>query len=257
MISGSSQYVNARRSVSQQTLSSRGSSALFSVTQQPLAAASGVYNQQRSMFIQTHPTPNPSSLMFAPGQQVMESGTHEFNSAREAMVSPLAKKLFGIDGVTAVFLGSDFITVTKSDSYTWAVLKPDIFAAIMDHYASGEPLFTDAATLAHSDTAIQPDDSEVVQMIKELLETRIRPAVQEDGGDIVYRGFEPDTGTVILKMMGACSGCPSSAVTLKSGIENMLMHYIPEVKQVIEDDPDEAEQENHKEFKKLEDALSN
>jgi Fe-S cluster biogenesis protein NfuA len=191
--------------------------------------------QQRSMFIQTQPTPNPQSLMFLPGREIMESGSFEFSNARAAMVSPLAKKLFMIDGVTGVFFGSDFVTVTKSDDYNWPVLKPDVFAAIMDHFSSGDPLFTDKDTLAASDTAIHEDDDEVVAMIKELLETRIRPAVQEDGGDIVYRGFDPDSGTVTLKMMGACSGCPSSSVTLKSGIENMLMHYIPEVKQVIEE----------------------
>jgi len=204
------------------------------------------------MFIQTQPTPNPLSLMFVPGKPVMESGSYEFTSPRAAMVSPLAKKLFAIDGITGVFLGSDFITVTKTEDLNWPVLKPDIFAAIMDFYSSGEPLFTDQETLAASDTAIHEDDDEVVAMIKELLETRIRPAVQEDGGDIVYRGFDPDSGTVTLKMVGACSGCPSSSVTLKSGIENMLMHYIPEVKQVIEAPPDEADEEGLKEFEKLE-----
>eukprot|EP00882_Tetradesmus_deserticola_P017570 GHRQ01018821.1.p1 GENE.GHRQ01018821.1~~GHRQ01018821.1.p1 ORF type:complete len:395 (+),score=90.26 GHRQ01018821.1:617-1801(+) len=190
--------------------------------------------QQRGMFIQTQPTPNPQSLMFLPGRQVMESGSFEFSNARAAMVSPLAKKLFMVDGVTGVFFGSDFVTITKADDYNWAVLKPDVFAAVMDHFSSGEPLFTDQETLAASDTAIHEDDDEIVAMIKELLETRIRPAVQEDGGDIAYRGFDASSGTVTLKMMGACSGCPSSSVTLKSGIENMLMHYIPEVKEVVE-----------------------
>ncbi|GIL47058.1 hypothetical protein Vafri_3888 [Volvox africanus] len=198
--------------------------------------------QKRGMFIQTQPTPNPNSLMFVPGKPVMENGTLEFTSARDGMKSPLAKKLFSIDGITSVFFGSDFVTVTKRDAYTWPVLKPDIFAAIMDFYSSGEPLVSDAEALASSDTAIHPDDSEVVAMIKELLETRIRPAVQEDGGDIVFKGFEEDTGMVMVKLVGACSTCPSSTVTLKNGIENMLMHYIPEVKGVIEaaSDPEET-----------------
>eukprot|EP00878_Enallax_costatus_P007486 GHUV01007841.1.p1 GENE.GHUV01007841.1~~GHUV01007841.1.p1 ORF type:complete len:285 (+),score=95.07 GHUV01007841.1:173-1027(+) len=202
--------------------------------QQPLGVQAWHFGQVRSMFIQTQPTPNPSSLMFLPGRQVMENGSYDFSNARSAMVSPLAKRLFRIDGITGVFFGSDFVTVTKTDQYNWPVLKPGVFAAIMDFFSSGEPLFTDEEALQASDTAIHEDDDEVVAMIKELLETRIRPAVQEDGGDIVYKGFDVDTGTVTLKMMGACSGCPSSTVTLKSGIENMLMHYIPEVKQVVE-----------------------
>ncbi|KAI8476960.1 MAG: scaffold protein Nfu/NifU N terminal-domain-containing protein [Monoraphidium minutum] len=210
---------------------------------------------RRGMFIQTQPTPNPLSLMFVPGKPVMESGSYEFSSARAAMASPLAKRLFAVDGVTGVFFGSDFVTVTKAEDTAWAVLKPQVFAAIMDHYSSGEPLFLDEQTLAASDTAIHPDDDEVVAMIKELLETRIRPAVQEDGGDIVYRSFDADSGTVTLKMMGACSGCPSSAVTLKSGIENMLMHYIPEVKSVVEAPPDDGEVEGLKAFDKLESKL--
>lgn len=211
--------------------------------------------QSRSMFIQTQPTPNPASLMFVPGKQVMENGTFEFQNARAALVSPLAKRLFSIDGVVGVFFGSDFITITKKEEYPWPVLKPDVFAAIMDHYASGEPIITDEETLAASDTAIHPDDDEVVAMIKELLETRVRPAVKEDGGDIVYKGFDKETGTLTLKMMGACSGCPSSSVTLKSGIENMLMHYIPEVQRVEEATPDESEEEGLREFDKLDKKL--
>lgn len=190
------------------------------------------YGQRRTMFIQTQPTPNPASLMFHPGKPVMEIGSSDFPNARTALISPLAKSLFGIDGVTRVFFGSDFITVTKSDDVSWDLLKPEIFAAIMDFYTSGQPLFLDESTAASKDTAIHEDDSETVAMIKELLETRIRPAVQDDGGDIVYRGFDTETGIVKLQMQGACSGCPSSAVTLKSGIENMLMHYVPEVKGV-------------------------
>nr|XP_010909655.1 nifU-like protein 4, mitochondrial [Elaeis guineensis] len=188
--------------------------------------------QKRSMFIQTQSTPNPMSLMFYPGKPVMEVGSADFPNARAAMNSPLAKSLFGIDGITRVFFGSEFVTVTKSEGASWDFLKPEIFAAIMDFYSSGKPLFLDSNVAASMDTAIHEDDSEIVAMIKELLETRIRPAVQDDGGDIEYRGFDPDTGIVKLKMQGACSGCPSSSVTLKSGIENMLMHYVPEVRGV-------------------------
>ncbi|XP_073297560.1 nifU-like protein 4, mitochondrial [Primulina huaijiensis] len=188
--------------------------------------------QRRSMFIQTQSTPNPSSLMFYPGKPVMKAGSADFPNARSAMGSPLAKTIFGIDGITRVFFGSDFVTVTKSEDNSWDFLKPQIFAAIMDFYSSGQPLILDSNTAASMDTAIQEDDSETVAMIKELLETRIRPAVQDDGGDIEYVGFDTDTGIVKLRMQGACSGCPSSSVTLKSGIENMLMHYVPEVKGV-------------------------
>ncbi|XP_054799882.1 nifU-like protein 4, mitochondrial [Prosopis cineraria] len=198
--------------------------------------------QKRTMFIQTQSTPNPSSLMFYPGKPVMEVGSADFPNARSAMNSPLAKALFGIDGISRVFFGSDFVTVTKSDDFSWDLLKPEIFAAIMDFYSSGQPLFLDSKSAAAMDTAIQEDDSEIVAMIKELLETRIRPAVQDDGGDIEYRGFDEDTGIVKLKMQGACSGCPSSSVTLKSGIENMLMHYVPEVKGVEQELDGEAEE---------------
>lgn len=195
------------------------------------------------MFIQTQSTPNPMSLMFYPGKPVMEVGSADFPNARTSMNSALARALFGIDGVTRVFYGSDFVTVTKSDDASWDLLKPEIFAAIMDFYSSGQPLFLDSQTASAMDTAIHEDDSETVAMIKELLETRIRPAVQDDGGDIEYRGFDLDTGIVKLRMQGACSGCPSSSVTLKSGIENMLMHYVPEVKAVEQDmDAEDEEQ---------------
>ncbi|KAJ4964634.1 hypothetical protein NE237_016483 [Protea cynaroides] len=200
--------------------------------------------QKRSMFIQTQSTPNPSSLMFYPGKPVMEVGSADFPNARSAINSPLAKALYGIDGITRVFFGSDFITVTKSDDVYWDLLKPEIFAAIMDFYTSGQPLFLDSSVAASMDTAILEDDSETVAMIKELLETRIRPAVQDDGGDIEYRGYDPETGVVKLRMQGACSGCPSSSVTLKSGIENMLMHYVPEVKGVEQELDDEDDPEN-------------
>jgi len=213
---------------------------------------------RRSMFIQTQTTPNPTSLMFIPGKPVVgEASGRNFANAREAMASPLAKKLFLIDGISQVFFGSDFITVTKSDDYGWSVIKPDVFAAIMDFYSSGEELFYETSPDSpDAANVITEDDDEVIAMIKELLETRIRPAVQEDGGDIQFQEWDVDSGLVTLKMLGACSGCPSSAVTLKSGVENMLMHYIPEVKGVIEAEPDESEEEGLKEFKKLEQHLS-
>ncbi|EYU38101.1 hypothetical protein MIMGU_mgv1a024847mg [Erythranthe guttata] len=157
-------------------------------------------------------------------------------------VSPKLRKQRALEsGITRVFFGSDFVTVTKSEDTTWDFLKPEIFAAIMDFYSSGQPLILDSNSAASMDTAIKEDDSEVVAMIKELLETRIRPAVQDDGGDIEYVGFDPDSGIVKLRMQGACSGCPSSSVTLKSGIENMLMHYVPEVKSVEQEFDDEDE----------------
>ena len=193
----------------------------------------GLHHHRRGIFIQTQTTPNPASLMFMPGKPVYEEGgTKNFANPREGMASPLAKKLFLIDGVTSVFFGQDFVTVTKSEEHEWGTLKPEVFAAIMDFYATGEPIITDEAELANAGTAITEDDDEIVAMIKELLETRIRPAVAEDGGDIVFKGWNADTGVVTVKMQGACDGCPSSSVTLKSGIENMLRHYVPEVNSV-------------------------
>eukprot|EP00741_Cyanophora_paradoxa_P021959 tig00021432_g21196.t1 len=180
---------------------------------------------RRSMFIQTQTTPNPNSLKFLPGRDVLESGQSlDFPSARSALSSPLAKKLFQCEGVKSVYVGPDFITVTKDDSEKWEYLKVEIFGAITEFFASGQPVVAEAGS---SDTTVNPEDSETVAMIKELLETRIRPAVQDDGGDIVYHDFKD--GIVYVKMQGSCQGCPSSSVTLKSGIENMLMHYIPEV----------------------------
>lgn len=216
----------------------------------------------RGMFIQTQNTPNPTSLMFIPtGKPVLsgEERSKNFSNAREAMASPLAKKLFLIDGVTQVFFASDFVTVSKDEDASWSVLKPEIFAAMTEFYASNEPILYDSddTDVAKNNNLIkEEEDDEVVAMIKELLETRIRPAVQEDGGDIVFCDFDHDCGVVTLKMMGACSGCPSSSVTLKSGIENMLMHYIPEVKGVVEADADEAEVESDKAFQRLEQHLS-
>eukprot|EP00210_Caulerpa_lentillifera_P002068 g1983.t1 len=209
---------------------------------------------RRWLFIQTQTTPNPSSLMFLPGQEVMKEGVREFASARDALCSPLAKKLFSIEGVKLVFFGSDFITVSKTEEYTWKVIKPDIFAAITEFFSSGEALFLDES--ADPATTIQDDDDEVVAAIKEILETRIRPAVQDDGGDVIFKQFDEETGVLTVRMVGACSGCPSSGATLKGGIENMLRHYIPEVKEVVED-TDEAEEIGIQEFNKLESQLSN
>ncbi|KAI9469342.1 scaffold protein Nfu/NifU N terminal-domain-containing protein [Zychaea mexicana] len=208
--------------------------------------------QVRTMFIQTEPTPNDDSLKFIPGVPVMGSGTAEFLDTRTAMKSPLAKTLFQIDGIGGVFFGPDFVTISKESTAEWQLMKPDIYAAIMDHFSSGQPIVFDANDLAASDTAIHEDDSEEVQMIKELLDTRIRPAIQEDGGDIEYCGFEG--GIVKLKLKGSCRGCDSAVVTLKNGIENMLMHYIPEVEgveQVIGEEEGIALQE----FEKLEQKL--
>ncbi|CDS13155.1 hypothetical protein LRAMOSA05333 [Lichtheimia ramosa] len=208
--------------------------------------------QVRSMFIQTEQTPNTESLKFIPGVQVLGNGTAEFLDVRSSMQSPLAKQLFQIDGIVGVFLGPDFITISKDPNAEWQLMKPDIYAAIMDHFASGQPIMYNEGDLAESDTAIHPDDSEEVQMIKELLDTRIRPAIQEDGGDIEYCGFEG--GIVKLKLKGSCRGCDSSVITLKNGIENMLMHYIPEV-EGVEQVIDENEAIALQEFDKLEKKL--
>ncbi len=180
------------------------------------------------MFIQTEQTPNPATLKFLPGRQVVESGSADFPNREAAARSPLAERLFEIEGVTGVFLGRDFVTITKADGREWYLLKPSILGVIMEHFTAGRPvLLDDAAT--PSDTGHE-DDDEVVSQIKELLDTRVRPAVAMDGGDIVYQGFED--GVVYLHMQGACAGCPSSTMTLKAGIENMLRHYIPEVVEV-------------------------
>jgi Fe-S cluster biogenesis protein NfuA len=188
------------------------------------------------MFIQTEQTPNPLTLKFLPGKPVMDDGVREFRSADEAAdVSPLAVALFEIEGVTRVFYGSDFVSVTKADDrLEWRQLKAPILAAIMDHYTSGQPLLREGAApaAAPAEPVYDADAEQVVQEIKDLLETRVRPAVARDGGDIVFDRFDPDTGAVYLHMRGACSGCPSSSATLKSGVENLLKHYIPEVVRV-------------------------
>jgi Fe-S cluster biogenesis protein NfuA len=177
------------------------------------------------MFIQTEDTPNPSTLKFIPGQIVMSTGTADFRTADTAGRSPLARTLFGVSGVDGVFLGSDFVSVTKAADAEWFSVKPAVLAAIMDHYTSGLPAIEEAEAVI----AGEPD-SEIVLQIKEILETRVRPAVAQDGGDIVFHDF--DDGVVYLEMHGSCSGCPSSTATLKAGIENMLRYYIPEVREV-------------------------
>ncbi|KAI8971112.1 HIRA-interacting protein 5 [Pilobolus umbonatus] len=204
------------------------------------------------MFIQTEQTPNDDSLKFIPGVPVLGCGSAEFLDVRASMKSPLAKQLFLIDGISGVFFGPDFITISKDPLAEWSLMKPDIYSAIMDHFASGLPIVYDDTDLASNDTAIHPDDSEEVQMIKELLDTRIRPSIQEDGGDIEYCGFEE--GIVKLKLKGSCRGCDSAVITLKNGIENMLMHYIPEV-QGVEQVIDESESVALQEFDKLEKRL--
>lgn len=204
------------------------------------------------MFIQTQDTPNPNSLKFIPGVKVLNKGeTIDFPNVSSAFCSPLGKLLFRIDGVKSVFFGSDFITVTKEDEeVSWKLLKPEIFATIMDFFASGLPVLTEGEPT--SDTQISADDDETVQMIKELLDTRIRPTVQEDGGDIVYMGF--DDGIVKLKLQGSCTSCPSSIVTLKNGIQNMLQFYIPEV-MGVEQVMDELEIKTKQEFENFEKKL--
>ena len=187
------------------------------------------------MFIQTEATPNPEVRKFLPGKAVLGEGTRDFRSPEEAAASPLAADLFGIDGVTRVFYGPDFITGGKPADQEWSHLKAPTLAAIMDHFTSGQPLFTDAGDSdagGHDEGVYEGDTAQIVAEIKDLLDTRIRPAVAQDGGDILFNRFDVDTGVVWLNMRGACSGCPSSSATLKSGVENMLKHYVPEVTRV-------------------------
>jgi Fe-S cluster biogenesis protein NfuA len=181
------------------------------------------------MFIQTEQTPNPATLKFLPGQPVMAEGVAEFTEPAEAQrLSPLAARVFKVDGITGVYLGGDFISVTKAAGEDWQLLKPAVLGAIMEHFLSGDPVALEGARLASGgDTA---EDDPTVRQIKELIETRVRPAVAQDGGDIVFHGFE--RGVVYLHLRGACSGCPSSIVTLKNGIENLLKYYVPEVVEV-------------------------
>merc|ERR1712137_962677 len=191
------------------------------VTRMPFAVST------RSLFIQTRETPNHDSLQFLPGQPVLEDGTAEFRNFKEAQKSPLARNLFRIEGVKNVFYGPDFISVNKDPESEWALLKPQVFREIMEHYSSGE----------------------------EIIDTRVRPYVQSDGGEITFMGFEE--GVVLLKLSGACSGCPSSSVTLKHGVEKVLLHYVPEVISVMTVEEDEMEQLGLKRFEELEERLEN
>ncbi len=177
------------------------------------------------MFIETETTPNPATLKFLPGRTVMEQGTANFADADAATRSPLALRLFGLDGVTQVFFGADFVSVSKADESSWSELKPAVLGAMVEHFTSGEALLTGAA-----EPKAEDEDDEIVTQIKDLLETRVRPAVAQDGGDIIFEAYAD--GVVYLQMHGSCSGCPSSTATLKAGIENMLRHYIPEVVEV-------------------------
>ena len=181
------------------------------------------------MFIQTESTPNPATLKFLPGHTVLQTGTADFPTIESSNKSPLANKIFGVEGVSGVFFGSDFITVTKDENIEWEHVKPAILGLIMEHFQSGAPiLLEENTTPIHAEH--HGPDSKIVEQIKELLDTRVRPAVAQDGGDITFHGYEE--GIVYLHMQGACAGCPSSTMTLKMGIENLLKHYIPEVQEV-------------------------
>ena len=188
------------------------------------------------MLIETEPTPNPQTMKFLPGRPVMDAGTRDFATPEEAEASPLAEAMFGLGDVTGVFFGRDFVSVTAAPGTDWASLKPDVLGILLDHFSAQMPLFRPGSAAgisvppaegAHQD---DPADADIVAQIRELIDTRVRPAVANDGGDIVYRGF--DRGKVYLQMQGACSGCPSSSATLKNGIEQLLRHYVPEVTEV-------------------------
>lgn len=180
------------------------------------------------MFIQTEATPNPATLKFLPGQTVLETGTAEFDSADGAAASPLAQMLFNLQGVKSVFFGQDFLSISKADDTDWAMLKPMVLAGLMQFFSTGHPVMS--AVHDVDGNAPSEDDDEITLQIKELITERVRPSVMMDGGDIEFESF--DEGVVYLKLKGACSGCPSSTMTLKSGIENMLRHYVPEVTEV-------------------------
>jgi Fe-S cluster biogenesis protein NfuA len=188
------------------------------------------------MLIETELTPNPATIKFLPGRAVMESGTRDFADPEEAAASPLAEALFNLGDVTGVFFGREFISVTAAPGVEWASLKPDVLGILLDHFSANMPLFHAASASFSVPSADahypldNPDDADIVDQIKELIETRVRPAVANDGGDIIYRGFQK--GVVFLQMQGACSGCPSSSATLKNGIEQLLKHYVPEVTEV-------------------------
>ena len=182
------------------------------------------------MFIQTEETPNPLTLKFLPGREVLKNGSVDYRSEEEASNSPLASALFNVDGVVGVFFSDDFITISKRDDKDWQLMKPGILGVIMEHFTANKPIINPGEP-DNLDATPQEEDDEIVSQIKELLYTRVRPAVAQDGGDIVFEGFSD--GVVTVQMRGACAGCPSSTATLKMGIENMLRHYIPEVKEVI------------------------
>lgn len=187
------------------------------------------------MFIQTETTPNPDVLKFLPGRQVSPGGALEYRDAEAAAASPLAEGLFALEGIERVFLGEDFVAVTRAPGApAWSDLKAAVLVAIMDHFASGAPLLREGGAQAdgHAEAAYEGETAQIVAEIKELLDTRVRPAVARDGGDILFDRFEPETGVLWLTMRGACSGCPSSSATLKAGVENMLRHYVPEVTRV-------------------------
>uniref|UniRef100_A0AC34QKD7 NFU1 iron-sulfur cluster scaffold homolog, mitochondrial n=1 Tax=Panagrolaimus sp. JU765 TaxID=591449 RepID=A0AC34QKD7_9BILA len=220
-----------------------------------LSVQSMIRQPSQSIFIRVQETPNPMTLLFSPGEKILDDSgrTYEFTSAAGASQSPLAIQLFRVEGVKKVFFGEDFISITKEDEEDdWAVMKPKIFATIMDYLQTGKPVITDMEHMSSqpTDTTILPEDDDVVAMIKELLESRIKPMVQDDGGDVVYMGY--DDGVVKLKLQGACTGCPSSGVTLKSGIKNMMQFYIPEIKDVIEvkDDKDDLVEKALEEFER-------
>jgi Fe-S cluster biogenesis protein NfuA len=179
------------------------------------------------MFIETEGTPNPATLKFLPGREVMPAGTADFPNVEAAAASPLALALFALPGVSRVFLGADFVTVTKDWDTDWQMLRPQVLGAIMDHFMAGRPVIEGAAGRGEDEIEVAPEDREIVAQIRELIDTRVRPAVAMDGGDIVFRKFAD--GIVHLELQGSCSGCPSSRATLKHGIENMLKHYVPEV----------------------------
>lgn len=189
-----------------------------------------------AMLIETETTPNPATLKFLPGRAVMDSGTRDFANPEEAEISPLAEALFGLGDVTGVFFGSDFVSVTAAPGVEWPQLKPDVLTILLDHFSAAMPLFKPASAggisvPAQDDFQDDPADADIVDQIKDLIETRVRPAVANDGGDIIYRGFKQ--GKVYLQLQGACSGCPSSTATLKGGIESLLKYYVPEVTEVL------------------------
>ena len=188
------------------------------------------------MLIETEPTPNPATLKFLPGRIVMEAGTRDFATPEEAEASPLAEAIFALGDVTGVFFGRDFVSVTAAPGVSWPGLKPDVLAILLDHFSAAMPLFRAPRAgfaVPSADDAVptdDPADAEIVAQIRDLIDTRVRPAVANDGGDIVYRGF--DKGKVFLQLQGACAGCPSSSATLKNGIEQLLRYYVPEVTEV-------------------------